>query len=386
MSLVLLSGCLSRKSTLNFPVSESGWQGWHLDGREIGEFDAEAETARRAALPPEHVYPSVRVESQAELISISFPVESLRFYRIEFTAKSEGQAMLQLRYQDTAGKQLADHSTGIEVSPEFTRHVMYSRSKLGAAQARVVFLANGGSVDLASIQVFPADSNEVARWADAIASTVPEVPEALFSQERWNRIEDFRDSLSEARRLRVVLLGDSIMNDSGNSPFDVLVERHYPGLNFEVITSVEGGRGAWFYRQANRIESYVIEQEPDLVMIGGISHKNDIDAVAAIVDQIRTQLEVPIVLMTGALGYEGDPRRWDPPAEGAVPPATGWARKLRHLAEEKETGFFDLEQAWGAVLMAGDAPYEYYLRDVIHANTRGQQVLARIFERYFAPE
>jgi lysophospholipase L1-like esterase len=62
-----------------------------------------------------------------------------------------------------------------------------------------------------------------------------------------------------------------------------------------------------------------------------------------------------------------------------------WAKKVKALASEKQVGFFDLEQAWGAAILAGTEPYPYYLRDDIHANVRGQRVLAAIFQQFFRP-
>jgi lysophospholipase L1-like esterase len=56
------------------------------------------------------------------------------------------------------------------------------------------------------------------------------------------------------------------------------------------------------------------------------------------------------------------------------------------LAADEGCGFLDLEGAWGAYLRSVAQPYAWFMRDEVHANTRGAQLLARILERWFAPD
>lgn len=58
--------------------------------------------------------------------------------------------------------------------------------------------------------------------------------------------------------------------------------------------------------------------------------------------------------------------------------------QLQQLAREEKTGFFDAEGAWGAYLVSTKMPATWLMRDPIHANARGHQVLARSLLGYFS--
>jgi lysophospholipase L1-like esterase len=159
----------------------------------------------------------------------------------------------------------------------------------------------------------------------------------------------------------------------------------YPGSELEVITSVEGGKGAGYYREEGRVASYVSRYEPGLVMIGGISQANDTAAVHDVIRQIREQMEPEpdIMLMSGPMGRQGDPRR--NAAFPLQPSPDGFRRQLAGLADQTNTAYFDLKTAWGEYLASTNASYDYFLRDELHANQRGRQVLASIMADYFSP-
>jgi lysophospholipase L1-like esterase len=55
------------------------------------------------------------------------------------------------------------------------------------------------------------------------------------------------------------------------------------------------------------------------------------------------------------------------------------------MAAEEKVEFFDFEGMWGRYIQGCGKPYAWFLRDPVHANTRGMQVLGRILEAYFAP-
>ena len=55
------------------------------------------------------------------------------------------------------------------------------------------------------------------------------------------------------------------------------------------------------------MKEYVLDHRPDLVIIGGISHRNDISSIREVIRQIRGTTQADILLMTGAFG-QTDPR------------------------------------------------------------------------------
>ena len=51
--------------------------------------------------------------------------------------------------------------------------------------------------------------------------------------------------------LRILMLGDSVQQDTANAPIDAFLERAYPECNVELISSTKGGTGVQFFKEAN---------------------------------------------------------------------------------------------------------------------------------------
>ena len=107
--------------------------------------------------------------------------------------------------------------------------------------------------------------------------------------DRWQRIPRTMQRLREGGNLKIVLLGDSIMNQTCHSGFGLLLQRLYPKVKIESVASVRGSTGCWWYKEENRIEDYVLKHHPDLLMIGGISQRNDVDSIREVIRQVRAK-------------------------------------------------------------------------------------------------
>ena len=90
------------------------------------------------------------------------------------------------------------------------------------------------------------------------------------------------------------------------------------------------------------------------------------------------------MVLSGPLGREGDPRA--NPDFTVVPTGDDFRLQLAQLCAEEGVEYFDMKSAWGAYLAQSNAAYDYYLRDPVHANARGRQVLTRMLSAYFAPK
>jgi hypothetical protein len=191
--------------------------------------------------------------------------------------------------------------------------------------------------------------------------------------------------LSQGPRLAVTMLGDSITNDTGNSPWDALVERAYPNVRLQVATSVRGSTGCWYYRGEGHIRSYVLDFQPDLVIIGGASQKEDIDSITACIDQIRRALPEAEFMLTTYPFYYGDPRETAGWKSQACPDDPTWRGRLMKLAQELKCAYFDMEGAWGDYIRSTDKPIDYFRRDAIHGNERGRMAVAHMLADYFKP-
>jgi len=326
----------------------------------------------------------IRAE-QAWFQSGPMDVEPFGYYRLTFASKAENGGMWAAVFYDAHGRQLdADHYSGFDPSTDWIENEFCFRARANASAMRLRFQPTIAALYVYDVEVHPIARPAVAEWADRVAGAMPPL-DYTPPEGRWAHLPRTKAKLGTPGVLRIVMLGDSIVNDTGNSAFDVLVERAWPPTRVEVVTAVRGGTGCWHYQEPGRVQEYVLGYGPDVVMIGGISHKDDAEAIRSVVHQVREGCEADILVMTGAFGKGQDPRElaeWEPTVDPAGP---GYRSALLRLALDEDLEFIDVRGAWGSYLVGVAEPYGWFMRDEVHANCRGRQVLARILERYFAP-
>jgi lysophospholipase L1-like esterase len=203
--------------------------------------------------------------------------------------------------------------------------------------------------------------------------------------DRWQLIPKTMARLQRGPTLRIVMLGDSIVSDTASSQYELLLERMYPRCKVTKIRSVRGSTGCWWYKDEGRVNEWVLKHEPDLLMIGGISQRDDVDSIREVIRQVRAaRPQVEILVMTPVFGTY-DPRadkQWayDLDADGP-----SYRSRLKRMAAEEKVEFVNMTGPWGEYLRASDKTRGWFMRDPVHSNERGQQILGRILERYFAP-
>lgn len=314
-------------------------------------------------------------------------VTPFQYYRLQFWSQTEEKGYWAAFFYDAAGKFLqADHYSSIDPSAHFQRNVFCFRARARAATARIIFQPRSDKVlYVDDVSLESVDRAVVAQWADSIYSTIP--PARLTHRpDRWGYLPRTMERLQSGGTLRVVILGDSIACDTGNSAVDVLLERLYPAAHVELITSTRGGTGCQYYEQDNRVQEYVIRYHPDLLIIGGISNRGQVEAIRSVIHQVQQAISPEIMVITGAFGQDRSPREikdWTPAMDLDGP---GYRQALRQMAAEEQLEFFDCRGLWAQYLNVCDQPYHYFLRDPVHPNARGRQILARILEGYFAPK
>ena len=222
---------------------------------------------------------------------------------------------------------------------------------------------------------------------------------AIYSAERHRYIPETMRKLRDQEPLQVVALGDSIIADAfgpqfGASGFNTStaaglngVADFYQGAIWAVVSSLNS-TGMWWYQEPTRVEQYAARYMPDLVIIGGISHREDYAAIASVVEQLRTALPaVEIMLASGAVALDAIP-------EGdqltIAPDATAHRARLADLAADLGTAFLDTRGSYNqfvadAVAQDPTIDHLYFQRDAIHANTIGKTVLTTITELFFEP-
>jgi hypothetical protein len=181
--------------------------------------------------------------------------------------------------------------------------------------------------------------------------------------------------MNDGGTLRVVCLGDSIVNDTSRSGWDLLVERRHPTCRIEKITSVRGSTGCWWYKEPGRVKEFVLDHMPDLVVIGGISHRGDAASIREVIRQIRGTLEADILLMTGAFGQINPHKDEQWQAISDPNHYSDYRKHLEALARDVGAAFLDMEAAWGRYIRQSGKDLNWFKRDPIHANERGEQIL-----------
>jgi hypothetical protein len=222
---------------------------------------------------------------------------------------------------------------------------------------------------------------------EEIAAANAEIPPVHYlpPSDRWQHLTKTVSALGRSGgELRVVMLGDSIVNDTHRSDWTDLLQAQYPNCKVSIVAVVRGSTGCWWYKDDGRVKHYVTPLKPDLLIIGGISHKNDTDSIRVVIDQARAEQPCDVLLMTGAFG-ETDPnddQQWT--FDIPITPEN-YRRKLLNLAAEMHTGFLDMTAHWGRYIRASNHELVWFKRDQIHANIRGEQVLGHIMAGHFAP-
>jgi lysophospholipase L1-like esterase len=329
--------------------------------------------------------------------SPAFPVTPFDYYRLDFWARAAGVEYFAAFFYDEHGQALvADHYSSVDPTADWKLQTLCFRAKAGAVTARIIFQPLGGhAMYVDDVTVRPVTRAQATAWADEVYQKIPPVGRGLVprppldSPEGAAQVRALQRTFARLRRggtLRVVMLGDSIINDTGSSPWDLLVERQYPGAHLEVVTAVSGSKGSWYYQDDHRVQSYVLDYDPNLVIIGGISQRGDLEAIRTVIHQVRAQSPAEILLMSGIFGKGEDPRT----RPALLPPedshSDAYRDGLRRLGEEEKAGFFDISAVWSQYMRGITTPYDFFMRDPVHANDRGRALAARLIAGYFAPE
>ena len=339
--------------------------------------------------PDEH---GVRIKSGI-LSSPAFDVEPFAYYRVRLLAKGADGGHWAVSFRDAAGKDIvADDYDAIDPAPDWRPCELCFRGHADARTARIHLRrdytsAAAAPLELKNVRVEKITAAEAAAWAAGLAAACP-VVRFEPAADRWRHLPKSMAKLAAGDRLRIVMLGDSICNDTSNSLYETLIAERYPGARIEVVTSVLGGTGCRHYKDENRVQPFVLDYRPDLVIIAGISHDFDVDAIRSVVRQIRTRCDCEILVTNGAVA----PWKVLEPAflkrhkaGSALDQMEGFDTALAAMCRAEEVEFFDTRQAWDDYVLRSHAPAEHFLRDDIHANGRGKAVLGRIMGRYFAP-
>jgi hypothetical protein len=329
-------------------------------------------------------------------VSPRFDVASQAWYRMVYETKSSHSTYCTARSYDGTGTEMdSDNYTGIDRSPNWRPGSLFFMGRPLTRQATVGFEANRVELGVRNVTVESVGREHVLAWMDELYSQLPQVSYTPPT-DRWKQLPRTRQALRDGGELRVLLLGDSIANDFSNSHFQLLIERRYPGLSIHLTPSVRGSTGCRYYRHRNRVQEYVIQHRPDLVIILNLG-LNDSASILDVITQVRATINCEFLVFTGAMSLpdtslgHSDHDEWRSRLSGSdalrgltIRRAEEFCAQTESLRDEHRFSLFNLRGVWEDYLSNCGKPHAWYLRDGLHGNERGKQILARIAEIYFS--
>ncbi len=328
--------------------------------------------------------------------SPTLKVDPFQYYRLVLETRTPERAFWAVKfYNNRAEIDSADVYSDIFASESWRKDEFVFMAEKESAGVNLFVKKKGKEkppVDVSRVKIEPISDKNVLNWADTLYEELPELnyePPA----ERHSKIQSTIQKLKNGKQVDIVMLGDSIANDMSNGTPDILLERAYPKADVRWISSVASGKGAWYYKKKNRVQEYVIRHDPDLLIIGGVSHRADTDSIQTVIEQVRAKIDPDILVIPGVItplaeseGWiKGLARKSDMTREEARKALETFPERLKEKAKELDVEFANVRNAWDQYIEASEKPREWFMRDGIHGNVRGKQIAARILIRYLSP-
>lgn len=307
------------------------------------------------------------------------------FYSLSFSANAPENCYWGVLFNDKDGKPLMADVYSSVYGGEGKKHyaqVIYGRERSIGIQP---FFQSENGIEVSDFKLKRISPKDAAEWCDLTYRALPPLSYSAPA-DRQNLIPKTVKAMKSGKPWRIVMLGDSIINDTFNSNFQALLMRQYPNAAMKFICSVRGSTGCWYYQQPEQFKSYVSDQKPDLLIIGGVSHRNDLAAIRKVITLARQGIGCEILLLSGPLGE--DWRKHDTQHPGDAIAAQSWTpdpfiEQQRQLAMDMQVEFLDMATPWNLYLGGSRKPYGWFFRDPVHGNDRGKQIVGRIMEAYF---
>ena len=247
----------------------------------------------------------------------------------------------------------------------------------------------------------PTTAEEAAAWCDSVYAKLPPLE---FSAQGGGLPPRTLDALKSGKPWRILMLGDSIMQDTFHSQFHALVKRAYPKSDITWLVSVRGSTGCWYYCEPENFKKYVADYKPDCVFIGGISgwlHPdrplNGGPAIEAVAKRVIGELGAEVVVMTPSLAIDLRVPKGAEVGSTVAPMAfdhaslgdKAWkydvsaAEELKAICAKNGWPLWDMFTPAYDWLFKTGLPSEFYSRDYVHSGELGKQLIGRIMLEYF---
>jgi hypothetical protein len=327
---------------------------------------------------------------------ISLPDRPFGFYRLQFQSKAEAKGYYAIFYYDSNDKFAVDDNYGtVDKSAEWVQNDVIFRARTDTKTITINFI-NKKPVSVKDLSLWTISIEEAASHQDRLYATLPPLDFNALTN-RWKYLPKTMEALKKGKVLRIVMLGDSIINDTNNSNWDALLSRLYPKAKIQLICSARNSTGCRYYYQDENFKSYVKDPNPDLLIIGGISNGYNVKHLKymrIVIEKAREHIGCEIMVISGPVS--SDVRKWDKNnPDQALPQQvpskellklSPFYQEMEEMCKEMKVEYLDMYTPWHQYIGASGKPYMWFHRDIYHANDQGKQILGRMLEGYFSPK
>ncbi|MGP1476543.1 MAG: hypothetical protein ACTTJK_03640 [Phocaeicola sp.] len=321
------------------------------------------------------------------------------YYRIHFEAQAKERSYQGIDFYDKDDNLLPDNYDVIYASDRrMYDRVFYASYKVNSIE---IFFQSAHGIEAWNLSVESATTQDSIDYINRVYAQIPPLnftPPIGSTKLIPRTMEAFRTG----KPWHIVMLGDSIIQDTYNSMYFAPLQQVYPKMNVSVLPSVKGSTGCWYYCIVNHFMEYVYKERPDLLMIGGISNyridrqPSNNEAISIVARTAREILGCEILLMTGTLSI--DTRQYDEKYPEKPLPIQPWNYKQYQQVKNNGFSYFDELKAmatkdqiplWEMMtpsyqwLYASGKPFGFYNRDMVHSGEIGKQLIGRIMFEYF---
>ncbi len=347
-----------------------------------------SEKGEMVFVPFEGYYESKGGRIQSPIIKLEGARGVTGFYELTFKAKTQEQCYWWVDFFDADGKPLPDCNSAVYPGESREYREVFNTPPQ-TASIQLAFLSKAG-VEVSDVVVRKITPEAAAEWCDELYAELGK-PEFKVPANAIELAPKTVEALRTGKPWTVVMLGDSIVNDTYTSIFQALVKRDFPRSNVKFILSVRGSTGCSFYQDAKNFHEYVAAYEPDLVMIGGISNgvgPENIAAIGKVIDMSKA-LKAEVILMSPpySIDWRTSPekgQKWDENLGISSGVRSLLYTHQRDLAEQKNIPFFNITVPTNDYIADSGKPLNYFNRDRVHSNDRGKQIIGRVLAAYLA--
>jgi hypothetical protein len=315
---------------------------------------------------------------------VIYGVEEFLYYQLTFTSTVSVDSHWAVCFLDSNGAPIVSDCYSSIYAGENIKNKVVVYGRENCKSIKIIFQSKV-NILISDVELKEISADDAAVWCDEIYSELPCITPILPSK-NTNLIPKTIQAMKAGAPWRVVMLGDSIINDTFNSNFQALIKQSFSKSNMKFICSVKGSTGCWHYQKQKEFDKYIKDLKPNLLIIGGISHNNDIDAIGKVITMAKEQIGCEIIITTGPLGM--DLRKSDNISQLQNLPQQSIAAResimlKQNLADELDIEFIDLAIQWYNYLGNSQKPWQWFNRDSVHGNDRGKQIVGRLLEQFF---